>query len=52
MQDRVPKTTTTVKIKRVLDRDPTTANIRTVTEWETDVLLAADGSPDLAGLTF
>jgi hypothetical protein len=49
-QDRAPKTITTIKIKRVLDRDPTTEHIRTVAEWETDVPLAADGSPDLSAL--
>jgi hypothetical protein len=44
------RTTMTVRIKRVLDRDPTTGNIRTVVEWEVDVPLGPDGQPDLSAL--
>jgi len=49
-QAEPPRTTKTVRIKRVLDRDPTTANIRTVAEWEVEAPLGPDGAPDLSAL--
>jgi len=49
-QEEPPRTTKTVRIKRVLDRDPTTEHIRTVAEWEVDAPLGPDGGPDLSAL--